>query len=132
VRDGSPTSARILIVDDDPANVQLLERALQAFGYRNLRGLTTPASVVETCREFAPDLILLDFHMPPLTGPGLLAQLRADLPASAGVPVLMVTGDVTPEAEARALAAGAAGVIRKPIALQALREGVAHALAGPR
>ena len=62
------TTAKILIVDDEPTNVRLLERLLQATGYRNLESTTDSRRVLELYQVFGPDLILLDLLMPHLDG----------------------------------------------------------------
>jgi len=56
-------TSRILVVDDEPANVLLLERILQQGGYTNLTTTTDPRKVLEFFTVFQPDLILLDIMM---------------------------------------------------------------------
>ena len=56
--------ARILIVDDEPANVRLLERTLQSEGYRSVQCTTDSSEVIALVERFQPDLVLLDLHMP--------------------------------------------------------------------
>jgi signal transduction histidine kinase len=106
-------AARVLIVDDEHANVRLLEQLLEDAGYTNLRSLTDPRQVLTTYAEFQPDLILLDLRMPYLDGVQVLEQLRPQL-TEAYVPVLMLTADVTPEAKTRALQAGTTDFLTKP------------------
>jgi two-component system NtrC family sensor kinase len=106
--------ARILIVDDEPANVLLIERLLESAGYRNLSSTTDSRQVLGRYREFAPDLILLDLMMPHLDGIAVLDQLRDVIPAGAYVPVLVLTADATQEAKRRALLAGARDFLTKP------------------
>src|SRR6266850_378762 len=109
---GQPLDARILIADDEPANVRLLERLLNQAGYRNLRGTTDSRQVRALYEEFQPDLILLDLMMPHLDGVAVLKQL----PIAAGeyVPVLVLTADGTAQAKERALTAGAKDFLTKP------------------
>ena len=59
---------KILIVDDEPANVALLEDMLGEQGYTHLKSTTDSRRVLELCDEFDPDLILLDLFMPHLDG----------------------------------------------------------------
>jgi signal transduction histidine kinase len=106
-------AARVLIVDDEHANVRLLEQLLEDAGYTNLRSLTDSRQVVTTYAEFQPDLILIDLRMPHLDGVQVLEQLRPQL-MEAYVPVLMLTADVTPEAKTRALQAGMTDFLTKP------------------
>jgi putative two-component system response regulator len=62
--------ARLLIVDDEPANVRLMQRILERAGYTDLRTTSDSREAIPLFREFAPDLILLDLHMPHLDGFG--------------------------------------------------------------
>jgi two-component system NtrC family sensor kinase len=112
--DADLTTARILIVDDEPLNVRLLERLLTTAGYRNLTATTDPREVVGLCRAVDPDLILLDLMMPYLDGVAVLAALAAQTSPDAWVPVLVLTADATSEAKRRALTAGAHDFVTKP------------------
>ena len=106
--------AKILIVDDEPSNVLLMERLLQDAGYHRLSTTTDSRQALGLFREVAPDLVLLDLMMPHLDGLGVLAQLKAVIPAGAYVPVLVLTADATLEAKRKALAAGAHDFLTKP------------------
>jgi signal transduction histidine kinase len=114
MRDDDLTGAKILIVDDQLANVRLLERLLATAGYRDLSTTTDSREAVERYRTFQPDLILLDLLMPHLDGVAVLEQLKSEIPAGAFLPVVFLTADVTPEAKRRALAAGAHDFLTKP------------------
>src|SRR3972149_4848133 len=70
------SAARIVIVDDEPANVRLLERILQHAGYTDLTSTTDPREALALCKETEPDLILLDLHMPHVDGFAVMAELR--------------------------------------------------------
>ncbi len=111
---GDILSARILIVDDEPANVRLLERLLATAGYVHLERTTDSRAVLELYQRFQPDLVLLDLMMPHLDGVAVLEQLRGEIPATAYVPVLVLTADATLEAKRRALTAGAHEFLTKP------------------
>jgi two-component system NtrC family sensor kinase len=104
--------ARILIADDEPANVRLLERLLSQAGYANVRTTTDSRDVRRLYEEFQPDLILLDLMMPHLDGVAVMQQLP--VPAGEYVPILILTADVTPQAKERALSAGAKDFLTKP------------------
>jgi PAS domain S-box-containing protein len=119
--DLSLPDARILIVDDQEANVLFLEGLLHEGGYRCWRSVLDPRAAAAACAEFQPDLILLDLHMPGLDGFGVLAELQPFIAAQAYLPVLVLTADLTPEARRRALAAGAKDFLTKPLdAVEAL------------
>src|SRR5207249_179279 len=109
---GDLNEARILIVDDELANVRLLERLLQQTGYRNLVTPTDPRQVRGLYDELHPGLILLDLMMPHLDGVAVMGELA--IPAEAYVPILVLTADVTMAAKQRALAAGAKDFLTKP------------------
>ena len=106
--------SRILIVDDEPANVLLLERILQQGGYTNLNKTTDPRQVLEFFTLYQPDLILLDLMMPHVDGYALLTQLRSRIPDNHYLPILVLTADVTPKAKQRALSLGAKDFLTKP------------------
>src|SRR5688500_14016575 len=91
----SQKAARILVVDDERANVVLLERLLRHAGYTDVRGTTDPRTVEALYDEREPDLILLDLHMPHREGIALLGDLRERIAAGGYVPVLVLTADVT-------------------------------------
>ncbi len=107
-------NARIMIVDDEPTNVLLLERILRRAGYTRLTGITDSRQVLARVHETGPDLILLDLHMPHLTGNEVLVQLRAELPAGVYLPVLVLSADKLQKARNDALASGAQDFLVKP------------------
>ncbi len=106
--------ARILIVDDEPANVLLLERILDEAGYPNHTATTDPRQVLAIHARFDPDLILLDLLMPHLDGLAVMTQLRQVIPAGTYLPILVLTADMTTEARQQALSGGASDFLLKP------------------
>lgn len=106
------TTSCILIVDDQQANVDLLEQILRFNGYDNLVTTVDPRRVLAIREEFDPDLVLLDLHMPQMSGFELLERLTAA--ASLFLPILVLTGDITRETKAKALASGAKDFVGKP------------------
>ena len=107
-------NSRILIVDDQPANVLLLERILRNGGYSNLRSLTDSRQALEVFLEFQPDLVLLDLAMPHLDGYAVIQSLHAHVPESSFLPILILTADVSRGAKERAFSLGANDFITKP------------------
>src|SRR3954466_13750212 len=105
--------ARILIVDDEPANVELLKRLLERSGFVHLHSTSDPRQAAPMFKALAPDLVLLDLHMPHLDGLDVLDQLSAT-DGDAYVPILIVTGDLTADARPAALSRGAKDFIQKP------------------
>ena len=105
---------RILIIDDEPMNVALLEDFLSEAGYKQLKSVTDSRLALETCDSFAPDLVLLDWKMPHVDGFAILHALR-----SAGdevfLPVIVLTGDSDEETKRTALRAGATDFLLKPL-----------------
>jgi putative two-component system response regulator len=109
------TDARILIVDDQPANVTLLERMLEQRGYTDVVSTNDPTEVVALCERLAPDLLLLDLHMPRLDGFALMQALAPWASEQGYLPILVLTADISQEAKQRALAMGAKDFLTKPL-----------------
>jgi PleD family two-component response regulator len=105
---------KILVVDDDRMTVSLLEKLLQNHGYSRVMGLTDSTKTVETCAAFDPDLVLLDLIMPEMDGFAILEALRSDV-SERFLPIVVLTADITEEAKARALEAGATDFLVKPV-----------------
>jgi len=105
---------KILVIDDDRMTVTLLEQLLQRNGYSRVFGITDSRKALETCATFVPDLILLDLSMPEVDGFALLEALRADA-TETFLPIVILTADITEEAKARALEAGATDFLVKPV-----------------
>jgi putative two-component system response regulator len=106
--------ASILVIDDDADVLRTLGRMLQRAGYQRVTASDDAAAVAGLARETQPDLLLLDYHLPGLTGATLLEELRAAAGPHAYVPVLIISGDSTTEVRRRALAAGATDFVTKP------------------
>ena len=105
--------ARILIIDDEPGNVQVLRRVLEQAGFNKLDSTSDPREAAAIYVRSRPDLILLDLHMPYMDGLEVIDQLNQIIEASY-LPIVMLTGDVTPEARREALLRGAKDFINKP------------------
>ena len=116
-----PGNARILVVDDEPANVALIERVLRQAGYENVLVHTDPAELLAEAAREEPDLVLLDLHMPGLSGMELLRALRVLMPAGSFIPTLVLTADATARTREEALGAGASDFLTKPFDLTEMR-----------
>lgn len=106
--------ARILVVDDDLSNLNVLVRTLQRAGFRNVHGVCRAAEVMPTVVEFQPDVVLLDLHLPGTDGIELLMDLKAVQGRRNYLPVLALTGDSSRAMRDAALAAGARDFLTKP------------------
>jgi two-component system cell cycle response regulator len=106
--------ARILMVDDQAANVQLLEEMLREAGYRCIASTLDPHAVCALHRDNPYDLILLDLQMPGMDGFQVMEGLK-EIETDSYLPVLVFTAQ--PDHKLRALAAGAKDVISKPFDL---------------
>src|SRR5471030_700087 len=106
--------ASILIVDDQEANVKLLERLLSEAGYVNVASTMTPQNVSTLYRENLYDLILLDVQMPDMDGFEVIERLKG-VDADGYIPVIVLTAQ--PAHKLRALQAGAKDFISKPFDL---------------
>jgi putative two-component system response regulator len=104
---------KILIVDDEPANVALLQEVLVENGYARTEAVRDSKLVLEACKKFQPDLILLDLMMPPPDGFAILESLRSADDENF-LPVVVLTADTNEETKRRALEAGATDFLCKP------------------
>ncbi|MHB8948231.1 MAG: response regulator [Rhodoferax sp.] len=107
-------NASILIVDDQQANVQLLEQMLQGAGYQHLTSTMDPFAVSAMHRDKHYDLILLDLQMPGMDGFQVMDALK-EVDPDGYVPILVVTAQ--PGHKLRALACGAKDFVAKPFDL---------------
>lgn len=105
---------RILVIDDEEANVLLLRNLLEREGYTEVRGLTDSSAALDAYIEFEPDLVLLDLMMPEVDGFQLLEAFGRHDSADEFRPVLVLTADTTIQARRRALALGAKDFVSKP------------------
>jgi signal transduction histidine kinase len=112
--EGTTHQARILIVDDQKANVRLLERILRRAGYTRLTSTTDSCQAATLFSQIEPDLVLLDLAMPRLDGFGVIEQIAPLIPNESYLPILVLTADITPEAKHRALSMGARDFLSKP------------------
>ena len=115
------TEARILVVDDQESNVQLLERLLRMKGYTHIETLTDSRQVVDRFVAFRPDLVCLDLRMPHMSGLEVLEELQPIVGSTDYVPILILTADTAAETKQTALSMGAKDFLSKPFdAVEAL------------
>jgi CheY-like chemotaxis protein len=126
----SVASHVVLVVDDAPADRDLLCLLLRAWGLRPVAAADGWEALV-CARTLRPALVVTDLRMPRLDGRALLALLRAGA-GTAHIPVLVVTGETGHAPGDREPVIGSSGVLRKPVDARALRRAVEALLAGAR
>ncbi|MDX1932439.1 MAG: response regulator [Capsulimonadales bacterium] len=107
-------NARILIVDDEPANIAVVTDMLMDAGYAQLLGTVDPFQVLGATESFRPDLILLDMMMPGLDGAAVMDQLTEAYGGNFEVPILVLTADASLRTKRFVLAKGASDFLTKP------------------
>lgn len=104
---------KVLAIDDEPANVALLEAMLLDGGYTRVKTITDSRLALEACVSFDPDIILLDLMMPHVDGFTILESVR-EAAAETFLPVIVLTADANETTKLRALRAGATDFLLKP------------------
>ncbi len=115
--DSTFKNSNILIVDDQEANIDILEGFLEMQGYINIKTTQDPRQVLNLYSSFDPDLILLDLSMPYMSGFEVMEQLKLTISPNTYLPILVLTADVSPVSKQRALAGGASDFLTKPFDL---------------
>ena len=110
-------SSKILIVDDNAANVEVLESMLLMEGYENILTTTDSRKVLELYLKFEPDLILLDLMMPYMSGFEVMEQLNRLTKEQTYLPILVLTADAAESTKKKALSTGASDFLAKPFDL---------------
>jgi signal transduction histidine kinase/CheY-like chemotaxis protein len=111
---GAPSRRRVLLVEDNLANLKLIEALTADRTHIELLPAMTGRLGLELAREHRPDMILLDHHLPDLTGAEVLHRLKAH-PDTREIPVVIVSADATPGHVRRMLEIGAADYLTKPL-----------------
>jgi len=114
----------ILIVEDEPKNLKLIQDLLQASGYRTVEA-TDGRQGVELARDRKPDLILMDIQLPVMDGLEATRILKANI-TTRDIPIIALTSYAMPGDEERAREAGCDGYITKPIDTKAFLKKVAE------
>lgn len=125
--------ARIIIVDDELANTVLLGKILQSAGYTEVVSRNEPDEAVQLFRQARDDgegfdLLCTDLHMPRMDGLQVIDQVMSMVDDDSFFPILVLTADVSPEAEQDALARGAKDFLTKPFRKDQIRLRVANLL----
>ena len=123
----SPRPFRVLLVEDDPLNVDLFTAVLQRDGYA-VEVVTDGRQVESRVDAVRPDLILMDINLPGVDGTEVLRRLRGN-PSTAGSRILAVTAHAMQGDAEGFVAMGFDGYISKPIDVKRFRETVRHLLA---
>ena len=104
---------KILIIDDNAANVLLLEKMLKLSSYNDIQTLTDSRKVIDLYNIYRPDLILLDFRMPFMDGLEVIDSLN-NIKAFTISPIIMISAENEKEYYEKALSKGAIDFITKP------------------
>jgi CheY-like chemotaxis protein len=107
------TTCDVLYIEDDPVNFTLVERILEFRPALKLMHARTGGDGVDLAQAHQPKLILLDLNLPDMHGSEVLRQLQGE-PATAKVPVVVLSADATPSQIERLLTAGARNYLTKP------------------
>ncbi len=119
----------LLHIEDNPSNLRLIERILNRRDDIVVVSAMQGRFGIELARQHQPALILLDLHLPDISGEEILHRLRED-PTTASIPVVMVTADATTGQVQRLLSAGAVAYLTKPLDVAQLLEVIDGILAG--
>ncbi len=123
-------SQKILVVEDNPMSMELVEDLLVIAGYRVLQAVTAEEAL-PLARIEKPDLILMDIALPGIDGLEATRRLRDD-PFTAGIPVVALTASIMRNDQEKARLAGCLGIISKPIDTRTFAQTIAGYLANAR
>jgi signal transduction histidine kinase/ActR/RegA family two-component response regulator len=115
---GSDTTV-VLCIEDNPLSLEVLEHALRKLPAVELRVAREGGTGLDLARAQRPAIVLLDLHLPDMSGEAVLERLRGT-PETAAIPVVVISADVTERQQGRLLAAGATAYMTKPIVVEEL------------
>jgi CheY-like chemotaxis protein len=128
-----PTFERALVilhVDDDPMNLRVVEEILGAFNHRSIKAVSGPEALAQlTAQTF--DVVLMDIHMPGMSGIETVERVRALPGPERNVPVIALTADVFTRRPEEYRALGFDDFVSKPILVSGLLEAIKRAAEPP-
>jgi signal transduction histidine kinase/CheY-like chemotaxis protein len=127
--EGRAAVIRILYIEDNPANIEVVSRFLRSRPGVRLQSVMSGQTGLETAIRDVPDLLLLDLHLPDLSGDEILRQLHA-LPVTAGMPVVILSAEAAPEVIRDMRSRGVIAYLTKPLDLAELGRVIDSFLAG--
>ena len=122
---------KVLHVDDDPMNLRVVQEILGAFGHQAVMACSGKEALDRLAME-AFDVVLLDIHMPGMTGIETIERLRASTGPGAATPVIALTADVYSRRPAEYIALGFNDFVSKPILVSTLMSAIKGCIAGSR
>jgi len=117
--DYAAESIRILYIEDNPANIEVVDRFLRTRPGMRLQSVMSGRAGLEVATREVPDLILLDLHLPGLHGDEVLRRLTDD-PATAGIPVAILSAEAAPTVIRHMRSSGVIAYLTKPLDLTEL------------
>lgn len=120
---------RVLCIEDNLSNISLMEHVFEAWGGLELIPIMQGWRGIEIATQEQPDLILLDLHLPDISGTEVMQRLQAE-PRTAHIPIVIVSADATDRQVRRLLSQGAADYLTKPLDLNALSRTIERCLGG--
>jgi CheY-like chemotaxis protein len=115
--------ATVVVIDDSDANLTLLRRILARRSGLEVLYESDGRRGLDLIRRRNPDLVLLDLHIPSMDGETVVRELRSD-PATAAIPVVVISGDTDAETKRRLREAGATDYVEKPFNVHAFLDAI--------
>ncbi len=126
-------TAKVLLVDDEHYMRKVVRTMLMGIGMREISEATDGQAGLDSIRSQPPDVVILDWEMPGLDGPGFVRMVRS--PATfpyPNVPIIMLTGHGERARVTEAVEIGVNGFLLKPVSSKALQDCMAAVLSNPR